>query len=173
MKFIERHLYKLLLLLTILPTIVYVFCFWDSNISKKTSDWGDFGSYIGGCCSVLTAIAAVIISCKLNYINNKENRIVRCVEGIIMSFDKIRNLHQEIERNPNNLDVVQRCRRWIKTECLTMDYYVKTFPVNTLDLYNFRKAIHDVYINATDNNKWNNMQYQYDEFIKGLPINKF
>ena len=114
-----------------LPVLFYMINFRDQEISDKTSDWGNFGSYIGGWYSLITAIAAIMVTIIISRKSSKESRIIHCVEKITLSYERIREWYLIIEEK-NDLDICSKYWKLIKTECVILVYYVKTFPINII-----------------------------------------
>lgn len=115
-------------LILFLPILLYMINFRDQEISDKTADWGDFGSYVGGWYSLITAIAAIMVTILISKKGSKESRIVHCVEKITLSYERIRDWYSIIEEK-NDLDISSKYWKLIKTECVVMIYHVKTFPI--------------------------------------------
>ena len=156
-------------LMLFLPILLYIINFRDQEISDNTSDWGDFGSYIGGWYSLITAIAAIMVTIIISRRSSKESRIIYCVEKITLSFERIRDWNLIIEEN-GNLDTCSKYRKLIKTECIVMIYYVKTFPININNYRDFISSITNAHDDVTNNNRFKELTVQYETFIKGLPI---
>ena len=148
-------------LMLFLPILLYMMNFRDQEISDKTSDWGDFGSYIGGWYSLITAIAAIMVTIIISRRSSKESRIIHCVEKITLSYERIRDWNLIIEEN-GDLDTCSKYRKLIKTECIVMIYYVKTFPIENKYLASYSRA--------TNNYRFKVLTNQYETFIKGLPL---
>ena len=101
--------------------------------------------------------------------SSKESRIIYCVEKITLSFERIRDWNLIIEEN-GNLDTCSKYRKLIKTECIVMIYYVKTFPINIDNYRDFISSITNAHDDVTNNNRFKELTVQYETFIKGLPI---
>ena len=156
-------------LMLFLPILLYMMNFRDQEISDKTSDWGDFGSYIGGWYSLITAIAAIMVTIIISRRSSKESRIIHCVEKITLSYERIRDWNLIIEEN-GDLDTCSKYRKLIKTECIVMIYYVKTFPININNYGDFISSITDAHNDVTNNYRFKVLTNQYETFIKGLPL---
>lgn len=156
-------------LMLFLPVLFYILNFHDQEFSDKTSDWGDFGSYIGGWYSAIIAFLAIVISWKLNEMNSSENKIGRGIDRITLSYYKIRDLYETIEISKDDLDKVQKCRKLIMAECRITDYYVKTFPIKVDNLNDFRISIDEMRKNVTSKKSFDKFENQYFQFIKNQP----
>lgn len=55
------------------PYIIYICHFYESDLSYKTSDWGNFGSYINGIIAPIIAFLGIIITYTLSQNNKKTN----------------------------------------------------------------------------------------------------
>lgn len=159
-------------LMLFLPVLFYMVNFRDQEISDKTSDWGDFGSYIGGWYSAIIAFLAIVISWKLNEINSSENRISRGIDRITLSYYKIKDLYETIAKSSGDLEKIQECRKLVLIECRIIDYYVKTFPIKVDNLNDFRNSIYNMRRNVTNKKSFDEFEDQYFQFIQNQPVNK-
>lgn len=159
-------------LILFLPVLFYMINFHDQEISDKTSDWGDFGSYIGGWYSAIIAFLAIVISWKLNVMNSSENRISRGIDRITLSYYKIKDLYETIAKSSSDLEKIQKCRKLVLIECRIIDYYVKTFPIKVDNLNDFRNSIYDLRRNVTKDESFDKFENQYLQFIINQPENK-
>lgn len=156
-------------LILFLPVLFYMINFRDQEISDKTSDWGDFGSYIGGWYSAIIAFLAIVISWKLNEMNSFENKIGRGIDRITLSYYKIRDLYETVEKNNEDIDKVQKCRKLIMTECRIIDYYIKTFPIKVDNLNDFRNSIYNMRRHVTNKKSFDEFEKEYFIFIQNQP----
>jgi len=93
---IVRHLisncYIYITLLFIgLPIYFYWHNFGENGISNSTDNWGTFGDYIGGCCSLILAFFALIITRRMEKKDRRDKKREEAAEEIYNQIQKIRN----------------------------------------------------------------------------------
>ncbi len=170
-KCIINGLVILVFLILITPVVVYTFHFWDYEISNNPADWANFGSYIGGVYSVITAIAAIFITYKINNVNNAKYRLEKCVDSIIITIADIEQDVKETQekyialRIPWEKDDISRITR----KCIIAKYYLKTFPIKYDQIDVLRESLTTLSEHATTENLKKLLE-KYSIFIANLPI---
>lgn len=84
----NRYIY-LTLLCICLPIYFYWYNFGQNGISKSTANWGAFGDYIGGCCSVIIAVMALIITRKMDKKERRDKKVEEAVVDLFTQINKI------------------------------------------------------------------------------------
>ncbi len=86
----NRYIYITLVFIG-LPVFFYWLNFGENGISKSTDSWGTFGDYIGGCCSLILAFIALIITRKMDKEDRKAKKREEAAEEIYNQIQKIKN----------------------------------------------------------------------------------
>lgn len=86
----NRYVY-ITLMLVLMPLYFYWLNFAEYGISKSTDNWGAFGDYIGGCCSLILAFIALVITRKMDKKERKEKKREDAVREIYDQIRKIKN----------------------------------------------------------------------------------
>lgn len=86
----NRYVY-LTLSFIVLPLLFYWLNFGKFGISKSAENWGAFGDYIGGCCSLILAFIALVITRKMDKKDRKDKKKEEAVEEIYGQIQKIRS----------------------------------------------------------------------------------
>lgn len=171
-------------LMLFLPILLYIINFRDQEISDNTSDWGDFGSYIGGWYSLITAIAAIIVTIVISRRNNVESKIEHCINKIVECYARLDTLYRDAkyyaqvsnsfiptEAMPS-IPVLNLSgsyyKQSIEAEFVTMDYYLKILPLQSEKLNKLRNSIHDTFVEPTNDGRWKYFKDSYTEFIQSF-----
>ena len=85
----NRYIYLTLICIG-MPIYFYWKNFGANGISKSTENWGTFGDYIGGCCSLILAFLALIITRKMEKKDRKDKKREEAAEEIYEQIQKIR-----------------------------------------------------------------------------------
>ena len=86
----NRYIYLTFVCL-VLPIFFYWLHFGSSGLSDSTDNWGTFGDYIGGCCSLILSFLALIITRKMDKKERRDKKKEKAVEEIFNQIYKIRN----------------------------------------------------------------------------------
>lgn len=86
----NRYIYITLLFIG-LPIYFYWHNFGENGISNSTDNWGTFGDYIGGCCSLILAFFALIITRRMEKKDRRDKKREEAAEEIYNQIQKIRN----------------------------------------------------------------------------------
>lgn len=84
----NRYIY-LTLLCICLPIYLYWHNFGQYGLSKSTDNWGTFGDYIGGCCSIIIAVMALIITRKMDKKERRDKKVEEAVVNLFTQINKI------------------------------------------------------------------------------------
>ena len=85
----NRYIYITLICIG-MPIYFYWKNFGANGISKSTENWGTFGDYIGGCCSLILAFLALIITRKMEKKDRKDKKREEAAEEIYEQIQKIK-----------------------------------------------------------------------------------
>ncbi len=134
--------------LTLMFIICFILQFYKSNFSENISDWGDFGSYLGGTINTLIAIGNlvvfIILSIKIVQIqdsNEKRNRMVQ--KNTILTqfrYDAINELSIKIQLWTENLGNFASVKGYhdaskLYWEAIRLEFYFQTFCTNKKHLF--------------------------------------
>ena len=86
----NRYIYFTLICIAI-PIIIYWLQFGGNGLSDSTDNWGTFGDYIGGCCSLILAFIALVITRKMDKKERKDKKKEEAAEEIYNQILKIRS----------------------------------------------------------------------------------
>ena len=86
----NRYIY-ITLICIVLPIFFYWLNFGKYGISESTEHWGTFGDYIGGCCSLILAFLALVITRKMDKKDRRDKKKEDAVEVIYEQLQKILN----------------------------------------------------------------------------------
>ena len=91
----NRYIYFTLVCIAI-PIIIYWRHFGANGLSNSTDNWGTFGDYIGGCCSLILALIALVITRKMDRKERRDKKREEAAEEINRRF----GLNVSVELNP-------------------------------------------------------------------------
>ncbi|MFV8344752.1 hypothetical protein [Flavobacterium sp. ZB4P13] len=74
-----------------IPLFIYIYYFKNQNISDKSSNWGEFGSYISAAISLCNLVIFIILTRELQRYNEKEGQHTKDLQKPILSFFKPNN----------------------------------------------------------------------------------
>ena len=86
----NRYIYFTLVCIAI-PIIIYWQHFGSNGLSDSTTNWGTFGDYIGGCCSLILALIALVITRKMDKKERKDKKREEAAEELYNQIQKIRS----------------------------------------------------------------------------------
>jgi uncharacterized membrane protein len=145
----------------IIPIIIYVYYFWNIEISKNTNKWADFGSYFGGILSPIIALFSTIILGLLTYElsknNSNENLNLFKLQQKILAYQEIAIMTTEFDKAENNVNIYNdlmvklesvgerplAAEQYIKAmECLmisvsALSIKISNFPINYGHLFKY------------------------------------
>ncbi|MDK9356361.1 hypothetical protein QQF54_12970 [Lelliottia sp. V106_10] len=103
----KRILFGLIILVTLSPAAFYFYNF-NTGLSKNNSDWGSFGSYIGGTVGVLLSSLSFCVLAFTLYATVKYNNANRKIAiSTFKNEKKSLNLQIKHQRNEFNLQLVK------------------------------------------------------------------
>lgn len=171
-------------LILFLPILLYMINFRGQEISDKTADWGDFGSYVGGWYSLITAIAAIIVTIVISKRNNVESKIEHCINKIVECYARLDALYrdakyyQQVSKSfispeaASSIPVLNLSdsyyKQSIKAEFMTMDYYLKILPLKSAKLRELRNSIQVAFAEPTNDGRWRCFKDSYTGFIQSF-----
>lgn len=173
--------YFIIIIFLIFLLLSLYFMKFHNGLSEDSNDWGNFGDYIGGVCSVIVAIFAILFSVKVSEICNsinvaiskdeqENNKREKCIDRITSSYEDIARLYSQYkEYNENN----ERISLLIKSKCRIIDYYAKILPQLTTTeecIAELRDKAHDLYHAPTSGKSLEELSSAYTDFMKGLFI---
>lgn len=104
----NRYIYFTLVCIAI-PIIIYWQHFGSNGLSDSTDNWDSFSDYIGGCCSLILALIALVITRKMDKKERRDKKKEDAAEEIYNQIQKIRSndydarhvnkLRRDTERN--------------------------------------------------------------------------
>lgn len=173
--------YFIILFLFIFLSLSLYFMKFHNGLSEDSNDWGNFGDYIGGVCSVIVAIFAILFSVKVSEICNsiniaiskdeqENNKREKCIDRITSSYEDIAKLFSQYNMNNENNN---RISLLIKSKCRIIDYYAKILPQPTTTeecITELRNKAHSLYNAPTSGKSLEELSEAYTDFMRGLFI---
>lgn len=97
-KWIEKNLIWISLLILSLPIGAYILNFRNLDLSNDPESWAQFGDYIGGTYSVLITILAIYIARNLSRKDASQERRQRVAEALMKQIAKIKKCTNQDQR---------------------------------------------------------------------------
>lgn len=144
----NRYIYFTLLCIAI-PIIIYWYNFGSNGLSKLTADWGTFGDYIGGCCSLILAVIALLVTRKMDKKERRDKKREEAAEEIYNQIQKIRN-------NDYNARHVNKLRRDAEIHRLYLSE----------DLYSSLMSLADYFLQVNDGSKDENPEREEEIILR-------
>lgn len=144
----NRYIYFTLICIAI-PIIIYWHHFGSNGLSNSTDNWGTFGDYIGGCCSLILALIALVITRKMDKKERKDKKREEAAEEIYNQIQKIRT-------NDYDARHVNKLRR--DTEKLRL--YISE------DLYSALMRLADYFLQVNDGTKEENPEREEEVILR-------
>lgn len=175
--------YFIILFLLIIFSLSLYFIKFHNGLSENSNDWGNFGDYIGGVCSVIVAIFAILFSVKVSDICNsiniaiskdeqENNKREKCIDRITSSYEDIAKLFSQYNMNNENNNQISLL---IKSKCRIIDYYAKILPQQTTtekSITELRNKTHGLYTNPISGKSLEELSEAYTDFMRNLFILK-
>jgi hypothetical protein len=100
----------------VVPVLYFWVKFRFSNISSNVSDWGDFGSYVGGIVTPIISIYSVIILGYITYLlsrnSNEENKKLYLLQRKLEAYEEFSKYFPRFNKTPLKLQyILQRITR--------------------------------------------------------------
>ena len=144
----NRYIYFTLVCIAI-PVIIYWRHFGANGLSDSTENWGTFGDYIGGCCSLILAVIALVITRKMD---RKERRDKKREEAAEELYNQI----QKIISNDYDARHVNKLRRETEKHRLYLSE----------DLYSTLMRLADYFLQVRDGTKEENPGREEEVIIR-------
>jgi hypothetical protein len=97
------------ILIIAIPSISFIVCFKDQQISNNVEDWGAFGSYIGGVLGVIIALAnlvvLIVITIQVNKLNSEENKNLFLFQKRIEAYNELSKFTSQLNTLPSELNM--------------------------------------------------------------------
>lgn len=127
-------------LISLIFVSLYVIKFWGTTLSNNSTEWGDFGDYMGGTVNTLLSLANVIVLYKLSQIAKgfEEKSLQRQLEhqrnslDLEFKFELLKDLHNNI----NEFMIITRQFRKNKK----IDELKEFIILQKMKLYNFKES---------------------------------
>lgn len=98
MKWVEKNVIWLSLIVLSLPIGAYVIQFHGYDVSDDPENWAQFGDYIGGTYSVLITILAIYIARNLSQKDETQIKRQRVAENFVKQISKIKKCTEEHQK---------------------------------------------------------------------------
>lgn len=144
----NRYIYITLIFIGV-PVWFYWWNFEENGISHSTDNWGTFGDYIGGCCSLILAFIALIITRKMDKKDRKDRKREEAAEEIYEQIQKIKN-------NDYDARHVNKLRRETEKHRLYLSE----------DLYNTLMRLSDYFLRVSDNTEEQNPDREEEVILR-------
>ncbi|MEG1861217.1 MAG: hypothetical protein RRY07_07160 [Bacteroidaceae bacterium] len=113
-----------LLAISSAPIIAY-FVVFHNGLNNDSSKWGDFGSYLSGCFSIITSIILLIVTWNINKNNNSNSEKEKSIERIIYLQNHLNTVWSEMKERcqSNNYTASLELIKEVQILCATMEFY--------------------------------------------------